>query len=194
MTRKKTGKRILTALLVFLAAILSLGLLSRFTGISGNKITVTYAGESYKKSVSDLEIAPESAFGIKLSEKNADYEVKIYAAGSAETDFVFTVDGKEYSWYKDIASANVGQGEDFTDAFEVTKTEDGFTISCGVEKALLDIWQEAEIELPKNIPAGDRFRMEITSGKTTLTIGFSVEETKNIGVRGVELSLDKIVF
>ena len=41
MAGKKTGKRILTALIVILVLILSLGLLSRLIGISGNQITLT---------------------------------------------------------------------------------------------------------------------------------------------------------
>lgn len=194
MAGKKTGKRILTALIVILVLILSLGLLSRLIGISGNQITLTYAGESYKKSVSGLEIAAESEFGVKLRDKSAEYEVKIYAAGTEETDFTFTVGGKEYSWQKDIAGANGGSGEEFTDAFEVTQTESGFTISCGVEKALRDIWQDEEIVLPEEIPAGDRFRLEVTSGKNTLTVSFSVKEPESVGVEGVELTPGEIVF
>ena len=196
MAGKKTGKRMLTALIVILVLILSLGLLSRLFGgiVVGRGITLTYAGESYKKSVSGLEIAAESEFGVKLRDKSASYEVKIYASGTEQTDFTFTVGGKEYSWQKDIAGANVGRGEEFTDAFEVEKTDTGFRISCGVEKALRDIWQDEAIELPENIPAGDRFRLEIRSGKTTLTVGFSVKEPGNIGVEKIELSPGEIVF
>ena len=196
MAGKNTGKRILTALIVILVLILSLGVLSRLFGgiVVGRGITLTYAGESYKKSVSGLEIAPESEFRLKLRDKSADYEVKIYAAGTEETDFTFTVDGKEYSWQKDIAGANGGSGEEFTDAFEVTQTESGFTISCGVEKALRDIWQDEEIVLPEEIPAGDRFRLEVTSGKNTLTVSFSVKEPESVGVEGVELTPGEIVF
>lgn len=134
MAGKKTGKRILTALIVILVLILSLGLLSRLIGVSGNQITLTYAGESYKSSASGLEIAPRSEFGVKLRDKSASYEVKIYALGTEENDFAFTVGGTEYSWSEDIAGANGGRGEEFTDAFEVEKTDAGFTISCGVEK------------------------------------------------------------
>lgn len=194
MAGKKTGKRILTALLVILALILSLGLLSRLIGISGNQITLTYGGERYKKSVSGLEIAPESEFGIKLRDKSTGYEVKIYALGTEETDFTFTVGGTEYSWVEDIAGANGGRGEEFTEVFEIEKTDAGFTISCGVEKALRDIWQDEEIVLPGNIPAGDRFRLEVTSGKNTLTVSFSVKEPGSVGVEGVELNPGEIVF
>lgn len=194
MAGKKTGKRILTALIVILVLILSLGLLSRLIGISGNQITLTYAGESYKKSVSGLEIAAESEFGVKLRDKSAEYEVKIYAAGTEETDFTFTVGGKEYSWQKDIAGANVGRGEEFTDVFEVEKTEKGFKISGGIKKVLKDIWPGKEIILPEELPAGDRFRMEIRSGKTTLTVGFSVKEPGSVGVEKIELAPGEIVF
>ena len=194
MAGKKTGKRMLTALIVILVLILSLGLLSRLIGISGNQITLTYGGESYKSSVSGLEIAAESEFGVKLRDKSASYEVKIYALGTEENDFAFTVGGKEYSWSEDIAGANGGRGEDFTDAFEVTQTGAGFTISCGVEKALRDIWAGEEIVLPEEIPAGDRFRLEIRSGKTTLTVSFSVKAPGTIGVEKIELNPGEIVF
>ena len=194
MAGKNTGKRILTALIVILVLILSLGLLSRLIGISGNQITLTYAGESYKKSVSGLEIAAESEFGVKLRDKSAEYEVKIYAAGTEETDFTFTVGGKEYSWQKDIAGANGGSGEDFTEVFEIEKTEKGFKISGGIKKVLKDIWPGKEIILPEELPAGDRFRMEIRSGKTTLTVGFSVKEPGSVGVEKIELAPGEIVF
>ena len=194
MAGKKTGKRILTALIVILVLILSLGVLSRLIGISGNQITLTYGGESYKKSVSGLEIAPESEFGVKLRDKSAEYEVKIYAEGTEENDFAFTVAGTEYSWQKDIAGANGGRGEEFTEVFEIEKTEKGFTISCGVEKALRDIWAGEEIVLPEEIPAGDRFRLEIRSGKTTLTVSFSVKDPGTIGVEKIELNPGEIVF
>lgn len=194
MAGKKTGKRILTALIVILVLILSLGLLSRLIGVSGNQITLTYAGESYKSSASGLEIAAESEFGVKLRDKSASYEVKIYALGTEENDFAFTVGGTEYSWSEDIAGANGGRGEEFTDAFEVEKTDAGFTISCGVEKALRDIWADEEIVLPEEIPAGDRFRLEIRSGKTTLTVSFSVKDPGTIGVEGIELTPGEIVF
>ena len=51
-----------------------------------------------------------------------------------------------------------------------------------------DIWPVAEIELPEELPAGDRFRMEIRSGKTTLTVGFSVKEPGSVGVEKIELA------
>lgn len=120
--------------------------------------------------------------------------MKIYAQGTEETDFTFTVNGTAHSWYESIARVNQGKGEDFTEVFEVEKTETGFTLSGGIEKALRDVWPDAEIELPENIPAGDRFRMEITSGKSTLTVGFSVRKPGNIGVEKIELSPGEIVF
>lgn len=196
MAGKNTGKRILTALIVILVLILSLGVLSRLFGgiVVGRGITLTYAGESYKKSVEGLEIAPRSEFGIKLRDKSASYEVKIYASGTEETDFTFTVGGKEYSWQKDIAGANGGSGEDFTEVFEIEKTEKGFKISGGIKKVLKDIWPGKEIILPEELPAGDRFRMEIRSGKTTLTVGFSVKEPGSVGVEKIELAPGEIVF
>ena len=63
-----------------------------------------------------------------------------------------------------------------------------------MEKALRDIWAGEEIVLQEEIPAGDRFRLEIRSGKTTLTVSFSVKEPGSVGVQGVELSPGEIVF
>ena len=108
MSGKKTGNRILTAVIVMLVLILSLGVLSRLFGgfIGRPEITLTYAGESYKKSVSGLKIEPESEFGIKLRDKSAGYAVKIYAQGTEETDFTFTVNGMAHSWYESIARSS----------------------------------------------------------------------------------------
>lgn len=191
MAGKKTGKRILTALIVILVLILSLGLLGRLTNVFGNKITVRYNGTKITKDFEGLEIESGTEIEVRAP---GEYEVKIYAAGTEATDFTFTVGGKEYSWQKDIAGANGGRGEEFTEVFEIEKTEKGFKISGGIKKVLKDIWPVAEIELPEELPAGDRFRMEIRSGKTTLTVGFSVKEPGSVGVEKIELAPGEIVF
>lgn len=189
--RSSKVKTAVMVILVIILLILSLGLLGRLTNVFGNKITVRYNGTKITKDFEGLEIESGTEIEVRAP---GEYEVKIYAAGTEATDFTFTVGGTEYSWVEDIAGANGGRGEEFTDAFEVEKTDAGFTISCGVEKALRDIWAGEEIVLPANIPAGDRFRMEITSGKNTLTIGFSVQEPGSVGVEKIELSPGEIVF
>lgn len=196
MAQSKKKNRILTVIIVLVALILSLGLISRLVGGFGAKseITVTYNGKAYKKAAAGLVIESYAEFDVKQRDGKADYEVKIYAAGTEASDFTFTVGDAEYSWYRDIAGANGGKGEDFTEVFEVTKTETGFMISGGIEKALTDVWQDKEIGLPENIPAGDRFRMEITSGKTTLTLGFSFKEEGTVGGQKIELFPNEIVF
>ncbi len=191
MAGKKTGKRILTALIVILVLILSLGLLGRLTNVFGNKITVRYNGTKITKDFEGLEIESGTEIEVRAP---GEYEVKIYAAGTEATDFTFTVGGTEYSWVEDIAGANGGRGEEFTEVFEIEKTEKGFKISGGIKKVLKDIWPVAEIELPEELPAGDRFRMEIRSGKTTLTVGFSVKEPGSVGVEKIELAPGEIVF
>lgn len=190
----KTSSKVKTAvtvILVIMLLILSLGLLARFTNVFGNKIAVTYNGTKITKDFEGLKIESGTEIEVKAP---GEYEVKIYAEGNAESDFSFTVDGRSYSWVEDIAGANGGQGEDFTEVFEIEKTEKGFTISGGIQKALKDIWPGKEIELPKELPAGDRFRMEIRSGKTTLTVGFSVKEPGSVGVEKIELAPGEIVF
>ena len=189
-TRSKV-KTAVTVILVIMLLILSLGLLARLTNVFGNKIAVTYNGTKITKDFEGLEIESGTEIEVKAP---GEYEVKIYAEGSAESDFSFTVDGEEYSWVEDIAGANGGRGEDFTEVFEIEKTEKGFKISGGIKKVLKDIWPVAEIELPEELPAGDRFRMEIRSGKTTLTVGFSVKEPGSVGVEKIELAPGEIVF
>ena len=190
----KTSSKVKTAvtvILVIMLLILSLGLLARFTNVFGNKIAVTYNGTKITKDFEGLKIESGTEIEVKAP---GEYEVKIYAEGNAESDFSFTVDGRSYSWVEDIAGANGGRGEEFTDAFEVEKTDAGFTISCGVEKALRDIWAGEEIVLPEEIPAGDRFRLEIRNGKNTLTVSFSVKDPGTIGVEKIELNPGEIVF
>lgn len=190
----KTSSKVKTAvtvILVIMLLILSLGLLARLTNVFGNKITVRYNGTKITKDFEGLEIESGTEIEVRAP---GEYEVKIYAAGTEATDFTFTVGGTEYSWVEDIAGANGGRGEEFTEVFEIEKTEKGFKISGGIKKVLKDIWPVAEIELPEELPAGDRFRMEIRSGKTTLTVGFSVKEPGSVGVEKIELAPGEIVF
>ena len=194
MTKKKS--KFLSLIVGIMLLILLIGVIVRLAGESVivAEIAVTYQGRTYKKNTSGLELTPGASIDVKLRDAQEDYTVRIYATGSAKTDFAFTVGGVVYSWQQDIVTANGGRGEDFTDAFAVTKTKTGFTLDGGIEKALKDIWQEEEILLPANIPAGDRFRMELTSGKTTLTLGFSVQEPGSVGVEKIELSPVELVF
>lgn len=189
--RSSKLKTAVMVILVIILLILSLGLLGRLTNVFGNKITVRYNGTKITKDFEGLEIESGTEIEVRAP---GEYEVKIYAAGTEATDFTFTVGGTEYSWVEDIAGANGGRGEEFTEVFEIEKTEKGFKISGGIKKVLKDIWPVAEIELPEELPAGDRFRMEIRSGKTTLTVGFSVKEPESVGVQGVELNPGEIVF
>ena len=189
--RSSKVKTAVMVILVIILLILSLGLLGRLTNVFGNKITVRYNGTKITKDFEGLEIESGTEIEVRAP---GEYEVKIYAAGTEATDFTFTVGGTEYSWVEDIAGANGGRGEEFTEVFEIEKTEKGFKISGGIKKVLKDIWPVAEIELPEELPAGDRFRMEIRSGKTTLTVGFSVKEPGSVGVEKIELSPGEIVF
>lgn len=195
----KTSSKVKTAvtvILVIMLLILSLGLLARFTNVFGNKVEVTYNGTKITKDFEGLEIESGTEIEVKAP---GEYEVKIYAEGIAEKDFSFTVDGREYSWVEDIAGANGGVGEEFTEVFEIEKTEKGFKFSGGIKKALKDIWPEKEIILPEEIPSGDKFRMEITSGDKTLKIGFWLPEETEMPPSGgdvekVEIYPGEIIF
>ena len=88
-TRSKV-KTAVTVILVIILLILSLGLLARFTNVFGNKIAVTYNGTKITKDFEGLEIDSGTEIEVKAP---GEYEVKIYAEGSAESDFSFTVDG-----------------------------------------------------------------------------------------------------
>ena len=189
--RSSKLKTAVMVILVIILLILSLGLLGRLTNVFGNKITVRYNGTKITKNFEGLEIESGTEIEVRAP---GEYEVKIYAAGTEATDFTFTVGGTEYSWVEDIAGANGGRGEEFTEVFEIEKTEKGFKISGGTKKVLKDIWPGKEIILPEELPAGDRFRMEIRSGKTTLTVGFSVKEPGSVGVEKIELAPGEIVF
>ena len=189
--RSSKVKTAVMVILVIILLILSLGLLGRLTNVFGNKITVRYNGTKITKDFEGLEIESGTEIEVRAP---GEYEEKLYAAGTEATDFTFTVGGTEYSWVEDIAGANGGRGEEFTEVFEIEKTEKGFKISGGIKKVLKDIWPVAEIELPEELPAGDRFRMEIRSGKTTLTVGFSVKEPGSVGVEKIELAPGEIVF
>lgn len=189
--RSSKVKTAVMVILVIILLILSLGLLGRLTNVFGNKITVRYNGTKITKDFEGLEIESGTEIEVRAP---GEYEVKIYAAGTEATDFTFTVGGTEYSWVEDIAGANGGRGEEFTEVFEIEKTEKGFKISGGIKKVLKDIWPGKEIILPEELPAGDRFRMEIRSGKTTLTVGFSVKEPGSVGVEKIELAPGEIVF
>ena len=95
----KTSSKVKTAvtvILVIMLLILSLGLLARLTNVFGNKIAVTYNGTKITKDFEGLEIDSGTEIEVKAP---GEYEVKIYAEGSAESDFSFTVDGREYSWW-----------------------------------------------------------------------------------------------
>lgn len=189
--RSSKLKTAVMVILVIILLILSLGLLGRLTNVFGNKITVRYNGTKITKDFEGLEIESGTEIEVRAP---GEYEVKIYAAGTEATNFTFTVGGTEYSWVEDIAGANGGRGEEFTEVFEIEKTEKGFKISGGIKKVLKDIWPGKEIILPEELPAGDRFRMEIRSGKTTLTVGFSVKEPGSVGVEKIELAPGEIVF
>ncbi len=65
---------------------------------------------------------------MKLRDKSAGYAVKIYALGNGRKRISRSRSaGRSTAGRKDIAGANGGRGEEFTEAFEVEKTDAGFT-------------------------------------------------------------------
>ena len=156
--KKHTG---ITVIVMILVLVLSLGLLARLMGGFGKEVALIYDGTKIAKNVEKLEVVQGSEIEIKLKNKDAGYDVKIY-------------------------------GEEFSEVL-IQRTEKGFKVVGGVREALQDKYGSG-VELPKELPSGDLFRMEITSGKTTLKIGFSVKENEYIGVEKVELQPGELIF
>lgn len=176
MTKRKKKHGIITVLIIILILLLLLALFVRFFSPFDNMFTVSHNGKELTNNQIGIAVSPESKFTIARKNKKKPYEIKIYATGTEETDFVFIVNGEEYSWYRDIANINKGRGEDFTEAFKINRDGDSFTILGSITTVLTDMWDEAEIAFSNSIPLGDRFRMEITLGKETFHFGFNMIE------------------
>lgn len=176
MTKRKKKHGIITVFIIILTLLLLFALFVRFFSPFDNTFNVSYDGKELTNNQSSIAVSPESEFTIARKSKKKPYEIKIYATGTEETDFIFTVNGEEYSWYRDIANTNKEHGEDFTEAFEINRNGDSFTILGSVTTVLTDMWNNAEIAVPHSIPLGDRFRMEITFGKETFYFGFYMIE------------------
>lgn len=182
--RKKNG--IITVFVIILILLLSFGLIIRFFN-PFETIGVTMNGKEISNETTNLIISSKDTFTVECK---SPYELKIYGAGDEQTDFIFTADGQEYSWYKDVASADNGKGKDFTKAFNISRNGKNFTLSGTVNALLAEVYNADEIVLPASLPQGDKFRLEII-GKNickelVLALGFDLSY--------IFITPDEIVF
>lgn len=147
---------------------------------------VKYAGQTIVRDCTGLKVKSGEKFELGSVEGEvADYEVRIYASGTAATDFSFTIGGEEYSWYQDV----VKNGWEFTDYFGVERNGSQFSFqTVGFSSVLQGRFPGREISWTGALPA-EVFRLEITAGKSTLKIGFQ----PYVDITGVELPGELVI-
>ena len=141
---------------------------------------VEYEGQTIVRDCTGLKVESGEKFKVRtVGDEALDYEVKIYASGTEETDFSFKVGGEEYSWYNDV----VANDWEFTDYFGIERNGNEFTMqTAGFSTVLKKRFPGKEISWTGALPE-EVFRIEITVGKTTMNLGFM----PYAAVTGVEL-------
>ena len=160
---------IFSILLILVVIIGGIGYLTNWFQSDIKTFYVEYEGQKIVRDCTGLKIEPGREFKIgSVSGDINEYEVKIYASGTEETDFTFEVGEETYSWYNDV----VKNEWEFTEYFGIEKTGNSFRIEKAGFKAILqERFPGKEIIGPEKLPE-EIFRMEITVGKATMKIGF----------------------
>ncbi len=147
--------------------------------------SVTHRDKKYFSLITPTPYA-ESIGAIQLGEEFivkslfSDYEVKIYAK---EADLSFTLWGEKWTW------ADV-QGKDFTSAFTIEKTENGFILSFGNVEDILSAVIGGQVDL-KLDEAIELFEMVISCRSYEYRFDFGVYAS---GVEGVELTISELII
>lgn len=178
----------LLSVLLFLGFIVLI--VSFFMNGGLNGFTITYGNETIRKNVDNIYILDSGTFTLNYKDKDTDdIKVKILAVELSE-DLYFEADGKEYSWNQDIYRGKV---QNFTDCFDVQIDNENNTITIqgNLLKALKKAGSVEEITFLSPLPTEDMFRLEISSGKTTIDIGCciysavdNIELDENITFKG----------
>ncbi len=172
--KKSRAGTVIATIAAILILALVVGLIYKLTnGFNSDPKTfaVEHNGKLIVNDETGVSVSSGDTFTIKrLTNKSQDYDIKIYAAGTEETDFTFTIGAEEYSWYGDLVKPKV----ELTGGFTIKKDGDSFNITGGLRSALENYAAGLGIGMPETIPAGDRFRMEITVGKSVMKIGFTI--------------------
>lgn len=177
---------VFSILLVLVVIIGGIGYLTNWFQSDIKTFYVEYEGRKIVRDCTGLKIEPGAEFKIgMISEDSEDYEVKIYASGTEETDFTFEVGEETYSWYNDV----VKNEWEFTEYFGIEKEGNSFSLQKTEFEAILkECFPGKTVIGPEMLPE-EVFRMEITVRKAIMKIGF----VPYIEVTGITLP-DKIVF
>lgn len=184
MSRSKSDGGLLKALALILLVVIVIGMISKLTNgftSSAKSFAVRRNGEMIYNDVSGLTMSGTEVY--ELVPGGNEYDVKIYAYGTNETDFLFKKGNEDgYSWQSNVVNAN--GGTDFTEYFEIEKSDGMFTVRYPAFEKLLDKWSPSlKITLPDEVPPGDRFVMVITSGNSSISLKFMTDyEVKSVGL------------
>ena len=184
MSKRKSNSRafwlILSLVLVLAAVVGVVGYLTNWFQSDLASFYVEYEGQTIVRDCTGLKVESGEKFKVRtVGDEALDYEVKIYASGTEETDFSFKVGGEEYSWYNDVVKNNW----EFTDYFGIERNGNEFILqTSGFSTVLKKRFPGKEISWTGALPE-EVFRIEITVGKTTMNLGFM----PYAAVTGVEL-------
>lgn len=160
-------------LLIFLVALLVFGVVGVVISFAVRDnhfgIAVEYNDNIYYSSVENQNIYLSAGMNEFAVNSKSDYTVKIVSV--ADSNFVFSVDGKMYQLYGTDEDNN-----DYTSAFGLQIIDDGFTVvisDSGIERVLQNKFG-GEIKLEskplENLPY---FAILVMSGKDTLYLPFT---------------------
>lgn len=184
MSKRKSNSRafwlILSLVLVLAAVVGVVGYLTNWFQSDLASFYVEYEDQTIVRDCTGLKVESGEKFKVRtVGDEALDYEVKIYASGTEETDFSFKVGGEEYSWYNDVVKNNW----EFTDYFGIERNGNEFILqTSGFSTVLKKRFPGKEISWTGALPE-EVFRIEITVGKTTMNLGFM----PYAAVTGVEL-------
>ena len=171
--------RFLAILLVIILVAAGIGAAYYFTGGFGGigpTFSVTHAEKTYYREGEDLLLANKAEFEVTRAFWD-DYEITIE---TGDADFDLTVGEEPYKW-----SQLEG---DYTKGFNVTKTDNGFTIEYETLQGILEAVHGA-VTIEEDA-VGDIFELVIKCAKNEIRIGFGVY----LPVSGITLSPDNIIF
>ena len=189
--RSNAAKSIFTVVLILLllavAAVIA-KLSNGFTSdvktfyVKVNGKTITDTGEFRLDKDSEIEVV---SLADKVSGKPVDYEYRIVPCGEGNKAVsVFYVDG---------VSKVLTDVKDYTNCFEVTKTDKGITVkTITLNKVLIKAFGGNVVELPKAI----FFTLVVTSGDKSVTVNFGlpVFHPAEGSPTGINLDVTEVTF
>lgn len=186
--RKSIFGRIVLAVIVLLLLALLIGALCKFTRVGDYvkdlfdiTFRVEYDGVNYKGNNNTISLPPNKQARFNVKGANG-YKVAITPNVTAETDFTYTVDGVEHKYSEtNLTSVFLSQENMQSGYFELNIIEN-YTIESVLSK-LYD-GQTILIDVDLSTP----YLLTITSDES------KVQFVIGLGVKGVSLDIDRIVF